>query len=133
MDAERRLQAGQHRRPFGGRNKACDMAVSGDVVAEQNDEVGIQRVGALDNAVDAIERHPGIAGVKVGDRGDPELKSPWPSRRREIVAGDAEPHDGFAEPVGGGGNAERAQRAHGFQKMTTGQHVIFNRDALQDW
>src|SRR5207237_10165667 len=59
MHAERRLQPGEHRRPLAGRNQPRDMAVSGDVVAEQDDDVGLKRIGALDNRVDAIDRHPG--------------------------------------------------------------------------
>ena len=92
--------------------------MSGDVVAEQHDDVGVQRIGALDDALDAIDRHPGIAGVKVGDGRDPELESLWPSWRREIVARNAKPHYGFAEPVSSGRDAKRAEPTGKFQEMT---------------
>ena len=69
MHAERRLQAGEHRRPFVGRDIARHMAVARDVIAEHDDDVGIERIGALDDRLDALQRHPGIAGVQVGDDG----------------------------------------------------------------
>ena len=81
MHAERRLQPGQHRRPFAGGNEARDMAMAGDVVAEHDDDVGVERIGALDDRLDALQRHPGIAGMEVGDDGDPELEIGRPLRR----------------------------------------------------
>jgi hypothetical protein len=85
---------------------------------KRDDHVRLERVGACDNLLDAIERHPGIAGVKVRDRGDPELQARRPFRRRYIIARDAKPQDRGTEPVGGGGDAQRAQSTHEFQKMT---------------
>ena len=113
MHAERRLQPGQHRRPFVGRNEARDMAVAGDIVAEQHDDVGIERVGALDDRLDVVQRHPGIAGMKVGDGGDLELEIGGPLRRQDIIARDAKPQRGLGEAIGGGrtaGDAEAGQR-----------------------
>jgi len=89
--------------------------MSGDVVAEQPDDIGVRRIDTLDNPVDAIDRHPGIAGVKVGDGRDPELESLWTSWRREIVARNARPHYGSASS---GRDAKRAEPTGKFQEMT---------------
>ncbi len=91
VHAERRLEAGQHRRPFVGRNDARDMAMAGDIIAEQHDEVGLQRIGVLDDRLDALQRHPGIAGVNVGDDGDLQLEIRGPLPRRQMIARDARP------------------------------------------
>ena len=87
------FKSGQYRRPFVGRNEAGDMAGSGNVVAEQDDDVGVQRIGAFDNA--------GMRSIDIQDRrregrhgGDPRWNRP-PSRRRQLVARDAEPDDGL--------------------------------------
>lgn len=59
MDAQRRFEAGQHSRPFARRNDARDLVQAGDIVAEQHDDVSIQRVGAVDDGLDPVQRHPG--------------------------------------------------------------------------
>ena len=74
MHTERRLQAGEHPRPIGIGNEACHVAMTGHIVAEHDDDVGLERIGAFDDRLDMIERHPGIAGMEVGDRGDPEFE-----------------------------------------------------------
>ncbi len=81
MHAERRLQSGQHRRPFGCRDEPRHVAMPGDVIAEHDDDVSPERIGAFDDAVNAIERHPGIAGMEIGDDGDRQLEIGRPSRR----------------------------------------------------
>src|SRR5437879_5290077 len=91
VHAERRFQPAQHRRPFGRWDAARDMAMADDVVAEQNGDVRLQRVGALDDAFDTPERHPGIAGVEVCDDGNPQLEIGGPLLRRKGVARDLEP------------------------------------------
>jgi hypothetical protein len=73
MDAKRRLQPGEHGRPFGGWNVARHMMMPGHVIAQHDDDIGIERIGALDDRLDVLQRHPGIAGVKVGDDGYLEL------------------------------------------------------------
>ena len=74
VHAERRLQSREHRRPFAGRDEARHVAMAGHVVAEHDDDIGVKRVGALDDRLDVIQRHPRIAGVYIGDDGDLELK-----------------------------------------------------------
>ena len=104
VHAERRPQAGKHARPLAGGNVARHLAVPGHVVAEHDDHVRLERVGARDDVLDAIERHPGIAGVQVRDRSDPEMQARGPFRRRNMIARNAKPQHRRAEPVGGGGD-----------------------------
>jgi hypothetical protein len=74
--------------------------MAGDIVAEHDDDIRIEPIGAIDDRLDALERHPGIAGMQVGDDGDLELKGGGPLRRRDIIACDAKPqHRLDAEPV----------------------------------
>ena len=99
MHAKWGLQAGEHGRPFAGRNEARHVAMSGDVIAEHDDDVRIERIGAFDDRLNAFQRHPGIAGVKVGDDGYPELEIGGPLRRLDVIARNAKPQHGLAEPV----------------------------------
>ena len=89
MHAERGLQAGEHRRPFIGWNEAGNVPNAGDVIPEQDDHVRIERIGAFDDGRNALKRHPGIAGMDVGDGGNLELEISWPLRRLDIVPGHA--------------------------------------------
>ena len=103
MHAERGLQSGKHRRPFTGRNVARHVAMTRDIVAQQHDDIRIERIGAFDDRLNAIQRHPGIAGMQVGDDRDLERKISRPLRRGNIVARDAKPqHRLDAEPIGRG-------------------------------
>ena len=62
--------------------------------------------------LDALQRHPGIARMQVGDDGDLQLEAGRPLRRRRIVARDAQPHQRLdAKTIGRGGDAERAEPA----------------------
>jgi hypothetical protein len=92
--------------------------MTGHIVAEHDDDVRLKRVGAFDDRLDMIERHPRIAGVEVSDRGDPELEPCRPLRRRKVVPRDAKPQDRSGETVSSGRDAYRAQSTHGLQKMT---------------
>ena len=76
------------------------MAMPGHVVAEHDDDIRIERIGAFDDRLNAFQRHPGIAGMKVGDDGDLELEIGGPLRRQDVIARDAKPqHRLDAEPV----------------------------------
>ena len=57
------------------------MAMARHVVAKQRNDVGVERVGTLHDVGDVVERHPGIAGVKVGDGRDSEIKPGGPAAR----------------------------------------------------
>ena len=58
---------------------------------------------------DALQRHPGIAGVKVGDGGDLEFETGGPLRRCNVVARDTKPQRGLAKSISDGGNAGGAE------------------------
>ena len=110
VDAERSLQFRQYRRPFAGRNEARHMAMPGDIVAEQYDDVGAEAVGMRDDLFDPVQRHPGIAGVNICDGGDLELETGGPLRRLQIIARHAKPQQRLdAESVSGGRGAEGAE------------------------
>ena len=136
VHAERRLEPCEHRSPFARRNEARDVAMTGDVIAEHDDEIGIQRIGAFDDRLDAIERHPGIASMEVGDGGDPELEIRRPLPRRKIIADGAEPqHRLDAEPIGRRRSTEGAKPADGPEELTSREHgcrfVMHAVDALR--
>jgi len=118
VDAERRLEAGEHARPLAGGDEARHLAVSGHVVAEHDNDIGVERVGPLDDPLDPLQRHPGIAGVQIRDHGDVELETGGPLRRRKVVAGDAKLKGGLSEPVRHGRDAERAQPTQNPEEMT---------------
>ena len=87
-----------------------DVAMTGNIVAKHDDDVGLQRIGMRDDRLDMRERHPGIAGVHVGDGGDLQLEIGGPLRRRDLIARDAEPqHRLDAEAIGRGGEARGAE------------------------
>ena len=85
------------------------MAMPGDIIAEQNDDIGLQRIGAFDDTLDALQRHPGIAGVQIGNGGDLQSEPGGPLRGRKIVARDLQPQQRLAKTIGRAGNADRAE------------------------
>ena len=55
VHAERRLQAAEHGGPIGIGNEACHLAMTGHIVAEHDDDIRLERVGAFDDRLDMIE------------------------------------------------------------------------------
>jgi hypothetical protein len=84
VDAERRLQTGELLGPGAGRHIARNERMGADVVAEQDGEIRILGVGDIDDLADPLFRHPGIAGMNVGDDRDlePEVFRPSGKARR---------------------------------------------------
>jgi len=68
--------------------------MSGHVVAQHHDDVRMKRIGAFDDGFDAFQRHPGVAGMKVGDDGYLELETGGPLRRRDVIPRNAKPQQG---------------------------------------
>src|ERR1700743_2292197 len=97
--AERPLQSGQHRRPFIGRYEARHMTMSGDIVTKQNDDIRVERIGVRDDLFDMRERHPGIAGMNVGDGRDLERETGRQSRRVDIVTRHAKRYDRLGKSI----------------------------------
>ena len=98
---------------------------AGHEVAEEDDEVGLQAVGDVDDLLDARQRHPRIAGVDIGDRGDADR----PGERREAfrpqaVAGHVEA-EARLDGEGIGRQAEGCDAPGGNQteKGTSCQHA----------
>ena len=95
------------------------MVMTGDIVAKQHDHVSTQQIGVLDDRLDAIERHPRIAGMKVGDRGNPERKVRRPLRRGNVVTRNPKPQYGLdAKPICRGRAGEGAQPANETKELT---------------
>jgi hypothetical protein len=59
------------------------------IVAEQHDQVGLELIGLAHDRTDALDVHPGLAGVDVGNRRDRDGKVAGPARKLQIIAGDA--------------------------------------------
>ena len=91
VHAERRLEPAQRLGPFLRRDGAGLELVAGGEVAEQHDDVGLERVGVLDDGADALGGHGRAAGVHVGDDADLELEIARPVGRGDAVARDLEP------------------------------------------
>ena len=70
VHAERRPEIAQRLGPLLGRDRAGLELVAGGEVAQQDDDVGLERVGVLDDAADALGRHERTAGMHVGDDAD---------------------------------------------------------------
>ena len=77
--------------------------MTGDIVAEQHDQIRSQRVGPRHDGLDMRQRHPGIAGMDVGDRRDLQLEAYRPIARTNMIIGDAEAKRLDAHAIGGGG------------------------------
>jgi len=88
MHTERRLEAAELARPV----LLCDgigvahHALPGDVVAEQQNAIRLERVGVADNTADALAPHPGLARVQVGNHGELDGKPRGPAPRRQLIA-----------------------------------------------
>ena len=63
----------------------------GHVIAQHDDDIRVERIGAIDDRLDVLQRHPGIAGMKIGDDGDLELEIGGPLRRQDIIPRDPKP------------------------------------------
>ena len=87
-DAERRAKPRQLGRPQRIVDRLDLELVPRLEIAEQHDEVGLQRVRGVDNVRDVRQRHVRAAGMQVGDHRDGELPSRGPARRRQRVARD---------------------------------------------
>ena len=105
-DAERRMQPCQ----FGAPERIVDrldrIFVPGFEIAEQDDEVGPQRIRGVDDARDLRQRDVRSAGMQVGDHRDGELLSRRPVRRRQGVGRDQK----IGRLDGAGIGAGRARR-----------------------
>ena len=90
---QRRAQGAQRFRPRLRRHALDLKAMAGGEIAEQHDEIGPQRIGALGNGGNTSCRHQRLTRVNIGQHGDGQLEAFRPPRRRDLVARHAEaPH-----------------------------------------
>ena len=59
------------------------------VVAEQQHQIGLQLVRIGDDLLDALDVHPRLASMDIGDQRDPELQRIRPVRHTRAVTNDA--------------------------------------------
>ena len=88
-DAERRMEPGKFARPERIVDRLDLVFVPGFEIAEQHDEVGVQRIRRIDDAGDLRQRDMRTAGMQVGDHRDRELAVPQASsaasRRKRVT------------------------------------------------
>ena len=101
IDAEPRLEAREFGRPGRMRHPLGDETVGGEIIAEDHDQVGAERIGGIDHLAHALKAHIGAAGMQVGDHGDGEPVAVGPARRHRPVIGDDEIVGGFHRRIGG--------------------------------
>ena len=118
VDAERRPQLRERARPVLRGHRLAPQAWTANVVAQQHDQIGIERIGLFDDRVNAIDTHIRFAGVQVGKRRDPERETVPPSFRSEVVSGDPEPQR-LSECVAGAGRTGQPERCSETQKLPT--------------
>ena len=94
------------------------MAMARDIIAEQDDDVGAERIGALDDRRDPLDSHPGFAGMQVRDHGDRERQVGGPLLRRKVITHDTKPERRFANSIRRARGAERADAADETEKLT---------------
>jgi hypothetical protein len=81
IDAERRVQARQFRRPDRMRHTLGDEMMGGKKIAEHNGEIAAEFIGGIDHLPHAVETHVGASSVQIGDDRDREALSFRPGRR----------------------------------------------------
>ena len=91
-------------------------AMTDDVIAEQRVISGLSALVRATMPSIRFQRHPGIAGVQIGDDGDLQPEAGRPLQRRQIVARDIEPFRARCRPIGCGRDAERTGAAIAFRK-----------------
>jgi hypothetical protein len=74
-------------------------------------------MGALDDILDALQRHPRIAGMQVGDNRDSKREIRRPLFWGNVVARDAKLQYGLAEPIGRGRAGQRPEPAAETKKL----------------
>ena len=70
VDPERRFAFRPKLCPRFGRNRFCYKTMAGLVVAEKNNQIGLERIGFGDNPLDASGAHIGFARVRICDDGN---------------------------------------------------------------
>ena len=108
IDAEPRLQARELGRPDRMRHPFGDETVGGEIVAEDDHQVGAERIGGVDHLAHAGKPHIGTAGMQVGDHRNAEPVAVGPARRHRPVVGDDEVVGGFRRRKGGAARHHQA-------------------------
>jgi hypothetical protein len=129
---ERRLEATHHVGEIAHRDGAGDEAVPGRVIAEQEDEIGLERVRGVHDSRHAIERHVGLAPMHVGDDRDRQVQIGGPLRRVGSVTRHREPMARFdPDRVGAGCRKSKGRADEPFQESASARPVSHGRLADQ--
>ena len=76
-------------------------AMAGNIIAEHQDDVRFDGIGALYYEADPVEPHPGIADMRICDKRCREVQILGPVGRRRIVALDLKTERFDADRIGG--------------------------------
>ena len=126
VHTERRPEARERARPFRRRDRAAHEAVVSHIVAEQQDQVRRQCVRVDDDPLDALEVHPRLAGVDIGDERDPKVQILRPPGQTGAVTRDVMGPGLDAEGVAGKAEAGEPQTCCGLQQCATREHSASN-------
>ena len=109
-----------------------DEAMSGGKVAEEHNHVGAEIVGLLHDRLDALDLHPRLAGVQIGNSSNRDVKVVGPARKLEVVARDARTPKGLdRERISGRRSTDDAERSKPLQETTPRDHAIeFGEDRM---
>ena len=111
IDAEPRLEPPELGRPGGMRHMLGDETMGGEIIAEHDDQVGVERLRGVDHLAHARDAHIGAAGMQIGNDGDGQPVRGGPVRRHRPVVGDDEIVGGLRRRIGGGARHRQAGAA----------------------
>ena len=81
--AERRLERHERRHDLRPIRPDAEQPIGVGIVAEEEDQVGLERIRDLDDAAHPRHRHRRHPGVEIGEDDEPEAKARRPAGRRQ--------------------------------------------------
>ena len=102
MCTEWRLELSEERRRVLDGYLPCHPAMAGGIVAQQQNEIGSERVGGFDNTLEMRQAHIGFAHMDIGQGRDAQLEIRRPALRRQFITLHAQKKARLdAEAIGG--------------------------------
>ena len=91
MDTQRRCKSAKRTGPIlvGDGLRIAAHSVTGDIITEQQNAIGLKGVCGLDDAPNAVGTHERFASVQVSNDSKLQGQTGRPARRRDAVARDA--------------------------------------------
>ena len=98
--------------------------MTGHIIAEHDDDIGTKRVGTFDDGLDMLARHPGIAGVQIGNGRELQLEARGPLWRPDVVARHVEPQQRLeTDTIGRRRGTEGAETGEEAKELTACDHA----------